>query len=94
MSVKPNGGQKVEEQGDLFGATPAPAYRPEPDRVYRRIDHILAELRAEVSASSWEHGRASFLRMVFPKLTYWLPKDEATRLESAFEAEMERLQAP
>ena len=81
------------EQGDLFGAAPAPTYRPDPDRVRRRIDSILAELRAEVSAGTWEYGRASFFRMVFPKLTCWLPEDEASRLESEFEAEMARLEA-
>ena len=81
------------EQGDLFGTIPAPAYRPDPGRVRRRIDRILAELRAEESAGSWEFGRASFFRMVFPKLTCWLPEDEAARLDSQFEAEMARLEA-
>ena len=81
------------EQGDLFGAPPTPPYRPDPERVRRRIDRILAELRTEVSARSWEYGRASFLRMVFPKLTCWLPEDEAARLAAEFEAEMARLEA-
>ena len=83
----------IREQGDLFGAIPGPAYRPDPERVRRRIDRILAELRAEMSAGSWEYGRASFFRMVFPKLTCWLPEDEAARLDSEFEAEMARLEA-
>ena len=85
--------QDSHEQGDLFGATPTPAYRPDLERVRRRIDRVLAELRAEVSAGSWEYGRASFFRMVFPKLTFWLPEDEAGRLAAEFEAEMARLEA-
>ena len=80
-------------QGDLFGISPAEAYRPDPEQVRRRIDGILKELREEISARHWEYGRSSFFRMVFPKLTCWLPEDEAARLESEFEREMARLQA-
>ena len=81
------------EQGDLFGVSPAEAYRPDPEQVRRRIDSILKELREEISARHWEYGRSSFFRMVFPKLTCWLPEDEAARLEAKFEAEMRRLRA-
>lgn len=81
------------EQGDLFGLSPAEAYRPDPEQVRRRIDSILKELREEISARHWEYGRSSFFRMVFPKLTCWLPDDEAARLETEFEAEMTRLRA-
>ena len=84
---------KEHGQGDLFGAAPAEAYRPDPERVRSRIDGILAELRGEISARHWEYGRASFFRMAFPNLTCWLPDDEAARLESEFEAEMARLGA-
>ncbi len=77
----------------MFGAAPAEAYRPDPERVRSRIDGILAELRGEISARHWEYGRASFFRMAFPNLTCWLPDDEAARLESEFEAEMARLGA-
>ncbi len=77
----------------MFGAAPAEAYRPDPERVRSRIDGILAELRGEISARHWEYGRASFFRMAFPNLTCWLPADEAARLESEFEAEMARLGA-
>ena len=81
------------EQEDLFGAVTVPAYRPEPQRVRRRVDRILAELRAEESARDWPYGRVSFFRMVFPKLTCWLPEGEAAHLEAQFEAEMARLEA-
>lgn len=84
---------KEHGQGDLFGAAPAETYRPDPERVRRRIDSILAELRGEISARHWEYGRASFVRMAFPNLTCWLPDDEAARLEAEFEAEMARLRA-
>ena len=78
-------------QGEPFDADSAEARRPDPERVRRRIDGILAELRGEISARHWEFGRASFLRMAFPGLTRWLPGDEAARLEAEFEREMARL---
>ena len=82
-----------DEQGDLFGEAAAPAYRPDPERVRRRIYSILAELRGEQSVRDWPYGQASFFRMVFPKLTCWLPDDEAARFAAEFEAEMARLEA-
>lgn len=91
--MDPSGTAVSDEQGDLFGAPTAQTYRPDPERVRRRIDRILGELRAEISAGSWEYGRASFFRMVFSKLTCWLPEDEAARLNAEFEAEMARLRA-
>ena len=78
----------------MFGTAPAPAYRPDPELVRRRIDRILTQLRAEDSVEDWVHGRASLLRIVFPQLTGWLPEDEAARFDAEFEAEMARLDAP
>lgn len=89
-----SGTSENQGQGDLFGSPAAkPAYRPKPESVYRRIDSILAELRAEESTRDWPWGQASFFRMVFPNLTCWLPEDEAARFTSEFEAEMARLEA-
>ena len=85
--------QRGHRQGDPFDAEFAAACRPDPDRVRRRIHSILAELRGEISARHWERGRASFFRMAFPRLTCWLPEDEAARLDSEFRAEMARLHA-
>ena len=83
----------LDRQSGPFGAESAAAHRPDPERVRRRIDSILAELRGEISARHWEFGRASFLRLAFPRLTRFLPDDEAARLESEFEREMARLGA-
>jgi len=35
-----------DAQPDLFGSEPAPAYRPDPDKVRARLHKILAEARA------------------------------------------------
>ncbi len=80
-------------QGDLFGEAKPPAYRPDLERVRRRIDSILTELRGEESVRDWPYGQASFFRMVMPNLTRWLPEDEAGQFTSEFEAEMARLEA-
>ena len=80
-------------QGDLFGESPTPSYRPDPEQVRRRINSILAELRGEDSVRDWPYGQASFFRMVMPNLTCWLPKDEAAQFTSQFDAEMARLEA-
>lgn len=93
VAIQRGGTSDSPEQGDLFGPVPAPAHRPDPELVRRRIDRILAQLRAEDSVRGWVHGRASLLRIVFPQLTGWLPEDEAIRFDAEFEAEMVRLGA-
>jgi hypothetical protein len=37
---------RAQEQPDLFGDSPPPAYRPDPDKVRSRLHKILAEARA------------------------------------------------
>ena len=80
----------ADEQPDLFGAEPVPAYRPDPDKVRARLHLILAETRA---AKELPWGRASLYRTIFPQMTLWLPEDEAAQLRFEFDAEMERLKA-
>jgi hypothetical protein len=80
-----------ESQYDLFGAETAPAYHPEPDKVRARLHKILAEARA-AQTSPWEPTRVSLYRTIFPKMTLWLPEDEAAQLRFKFEAEMARLE--
>jgi hypothetical protein len=82
-----------ENQPDLFGEdAPAPVYRADPDKVRARLHKILAEARA-AEALPWEPARVSLYRTIFPQMTQWLPDEEAARLRSEFEAEMERLKA-
>lgn len=82
----------LEKQADLFGDQPAPAYRPDPDKVRARLYKILAEARAAESLP-WESTRVSLYRTIFPQMTKWLPEEEAAQLRFEFEAEMERLKA-
>ena len=79
-------------QPDLFGAEAAPAYRPDPDKVRRRLEKILAEARA-AQKLPWEPTTVSLYRTIFPQMTHWLPDDEAAQLRFEFETELARLEA-
>lgn len=79
-------------QPDLFGAPPAPAYRPDPDKVRSRLHKILAEARA-AQKLPWERTTVSLYRTIFPQMSLWLPEDEAAQFRLEFEAEMTRLEA-
>ncbi len=81
-----------DAQADLFGAEPAAAYRPDPDKVRRRLEKILAEARA-AQTLPWEPTTVSLYRTIFPQMTNWLPEDEAAQLRFEFETELARLAA-
>ena len=81
----------AESQPDLFGAEPPPAYRPDLDKVRSRLHKILAEARA-AQTLPWEPTRVSLYRTIFPRMSLWLPEEEAAQLRLDFEAEMTRLQ--
>ena len=82
-----------EAQPDLFGAEAAPvAYRPDPDKVRRRLEKILAEARA-AQKLPWEPTTVSLYRTIFPQMTNWLPDEEAAQLRFEFETELARLEA-
>ena len=82
-----------DQQHDLFGPEQAPAYQPDPERVRTRLHRILEEARAAESLISWQPGRLSLYRTIFPQLTGWLPEEEAAQLRFEFETELERLEA-
>ena len=83
---------KLEPQPDLFGPAPAPAYRPDPDKVRRRLLKILAEARA-AAATPWERSQLSLYRIIFPQMSLFLPEEEGAQLRLEFEAELARLEA-
>jgi hypothetical protein len=81
-----------DPQSDLFGADPAPPYRPDPEKVRARLHKILAEARA-AQAFPWEPTRVSLYRTIFPQMTNWLPDEEGAQLRFEFETEIKRLEA-
>lgn len=81
-----------DSQGDLFAAPSALAYKPDPDKVRRRIEAILAAARAAAPLSG-DFDEHSLYRAAFPSLLRHLCDDEATQYRLAFEAELARLEA-
>lgn len=81
-----------EEQPDMFGPAPVQQYRPDPDKVRRRLHSILAEARA-AQAMPWRPAKVSLYQTIFPQMSNWLPDDEAAQLRLEFAAELERLKA-
>jgi hypothetical protein len=82
-----------EKQPDLFGAEAAqPAYCPDPDKVRRRLEKILAEARA-AQKLPWEPTTVSLYRTIFPQMTNFLPDEEGAQLRFEFETELARLEA-
>ena len=78
-----------EAQDELFVPEPV-VFRPDPDRVRRRLERILAEARAAESMP-WDRARRRFYEKIVPQMTLALPEAEAARLRLAFETEMARL---
>jgi hypothetical protein len=82
----------AEPQADLFGASAAlPAYRPDPDRVRRRLERIMAEARAAASMP-WDRSQLSLYRTIVPQMALFLPDREAEQWRLDFEAELARLE--
>ena len=84
-----------ESQGDLFGEieqTQQPIYRPDPDKVRRRLQRILAEARS-AETMPWDGSKQRLYQQIFPQMTNWLPEEEAKQFCFEFEQEMERLKA-
>jgi hypothetical protein len=82
-----------DPQAELFAADSAPVvYRPDPDRVRRRLGRILSEART-AQTLPWDRSRADLYRMIVPQMTLSLPEEEAAQWRFDFEAEMERLEA-
>jgi hypothetical protein len=82
-----------EAQPEVFGEdTPAPVYRPDPDKVRARLHKILAEARA-AQRLPWDEESARLYRVIFPQMTQSLPDEEAAQLRFEFETELARLDA-
>jgi hypothetical protein len=81
-----------ERQGNLFGAEPIPAYRPDPDKVRAPLYKILAEARA-ADTPPWGRPRLSLYRTIVPQMTGFLPEEEGAQLRFEFEQHLARLKA-
>jgi hypothetical protein len=77
-------------QPDLFGSTPQPLPRPDPEAVRRRMRDLLRTLReAEIMPLTDKELR--LWTTVVPQTTNWLPADEKAAVCAEFEAQVARL---
>jgi hypothetical protein len=81
-----------EPQPDMFGPAPVQVYRPDPEKVRRRLHSMLAEARA-AKTMPWERTTLALYRTIFPQMSNWLPEEEAAQLRLDFEVELKRLEA-
>lgn len=81
-----------DAQPDLFGPEPVPQYKPDPDRVRRRLEAILAEARA-AEVMPWRRVKLSLYREIVPRMCSFLPGEEGEQYCFQFEAELKRLEA-
>ncbi len=79
-----------DTQGELFSPAPPQAYKPDLDRVRRRLDAILAAARAAAPLSA-DFDEHSLYRAAFPSLLRLLPEEEAAQYRLEFEGEIARL---
>ena len=77
-------------QPDLFGSTPQPLPRPDPEAVRKRMRDLLGALR-EADVMPLTDKELRFWRTVVPQTTNWLPADEKAAVCAEFEDHVARL---
>lgn len=80
----------ADDQPDMFGTAPAPAWQPNPEKVRARLQKLLDEARSD-AAAAWEPSTLSLYRTIFPQMAHLLPGDEGHKLLKDFEAAIARL---
>nr|MBA3447861.1 hypothetical protein [Pseudaminobacter sp.] len=79
MAKQPDLFGNTDLQGDLFGAEPArPGWTPDPDKVRRRLERILAEARS-AEKMPWDWSEQSLYKTIFPQMAGLLPDEEAAQ---------------
>ncbi|MHB1102691.1 MAG: hypothetical protein ACYC0C_07955 [Devosia sp.] len=74
---------------DLFDAEPI-VYRADPERVRRRLNSMLAEVRA-ADSETWDRSRQRLFETIVPQMSLWLSEEEAAQFKLDFETELARL---
>jgi len=72
-------------QLDMFAddVAPQPSISADPERVRRKLDRMLAEIR-ETGRDGLPSARRRLVQMLVPQMTRWLPADEAEDVRRAF----------
>jgi len=81
-------------QGDLFAGDSHEARQApqvDPDVIRRRLQAMLAAVRASKTGSPWPPETTRLNQLIFPQMANWLPESERDQLRFEFEAELKRL---
>lgn len=77
------------DEADLLPSAPV-VFRPDADRVRRRLARILTEARA-AATMPWDDNQLRLYEKVVPQMSLALPEAEAAQFRLEFEAEVARL---
>ena len=80
----------AEPDPELWDQRPVQVFRPDPDRIRRRLHALLARMRAAQRMPLPEHELRTW-QTVFPNMAQSLPEDEGEQLQLEFAREMQRL---
>ncbi|QGM94161.1 hypothetical protein F7D13_09050 [Methylocystis rosea] len=81
-------------QGDLFaGESQVARQTPQvdPGVIRRRLQAMLAAVRASHAGSPWPPETTRLNQLIFPQMANWLPESERDQLRFEFQAELKRL---
>lgn len=89
----PSASSEGPAQEYLFGgADTQQPWRPNPDRIRRRLEGILDAMRAE-QKMAWDFAEQLLYQTIFPDMTQFLADEEGARYRVDFEKEWRRLEA-
>ncbi len=77
-------------QPDLFGSTPQPLPRPDPEAVRRRMNDLLRTLRG-ADAMPLTDKELRFWQVVAPQTTRWLEPEERAAMLAELDTHLDRL---
>ena len=81
-------------QGDLFSGSNlsvSQLARVDPTAIRRRLQAMLADVRAAKKGSPWSQETTRLNQLIFPQMANWLPENERDQLRFEFETELKRL---
>lgn len=84
----------ADPQGDLFASEQPETkeWKPNLDKVRRRLDRILSEARS-ANSMPWDWYQLNLFETVFPQMARILPYHEAQQYILEFQREIDRLNA-
>lgn len=85
-------GDRADQLNFDLGDAPVPTgYQPNLAEIREDLESILASARSVTAEALWDQRTYRYNKIVFPRISSWLPKDEADQYCFAFFRELERI---